>query len=86
MKCLGCPLKYVGQTGRAFHTRYREHIKASRSNNGNSEYPNHILNSGRSYGTTTDTMDIVRKEKKGKRFNTLEKYHIYIKEGKTDYT
>jgi hypothetical protein len=35
MKCLDCPLKYIAQTGRAFHTRYKEHIQAIRSNNGN---------------------------------------------------
>jgi hypothetical protein len=28
MKCLDCPLKYIGQTGRAFCTRYREHTLA----------------------------------------------------------
>jgi hypothetical protein len=28
LKCLDCPLKYIGQTGRAFHTRHREHILA----------------------------------------------------------
>jgi hypothetical protein len=26
LKCLDCPLKYVGQTGRTFKTRYKEHI------------------------------------------------------------
>jgi hypothetical protein len=25
LKCLNCPLTYIGQTGRAFHTRYKEH-------------------------------------------------------------
>jgi hypothetical protein len=36
MKCLDCPLKYAGQTGRAFRTRYKEHIQAIRNNNSNS--------------------------------------------------
>jgi hypothetical protein len=26
MKCMDCPLKYIGQTGRTFNTRYKEHI------------------------------------------------------------
>jgi hypothetical protein len=43
MKYLGCPLKYIGQTGRTFHTRYKEHIHAVRNNNSNSGYSNHIL-------------------------------------------
>jgi hypothetical protein len=77
MKCLDCPLKYIGQTGRIFHTRYKEHIHAIRNNNSNSGYSNHILNTGHKYGTITDTMDIIRTHRKGKHLNTLEKYYIY---------
>jgi hypothetical protein len=40
-------------------------------------YANHILNTGHTYGIITDTMEIVEKERKGKRLNTLERYHIY---------
>jgi hypothetical protein len=36
MKSIDCPLKYIGQTGRAFHTRYKDHIEAIRNNNSNS--------------------------------------------------
>jgi hypothetical protein len=68
-------LKYTGQTGRTFHTRYKEHIQAVRSNN--SRYSNHILNKRHTYGTLTGTMDIIKIYKKGKHLNTLQKYHIY---------
>jgi hypothetical protein len=77
MKCLDCPLKYIGRTGRTFHTRYKEYTQAIRNNSGNSGYSNHILNTGHTYGTITDTMDIIKTEKKGKYLNTLEKYHTY---------
>jgi hypothetical protein len=77
MKCLNCPLRYVGQTGRTFKIRYKEQIQAIRNNNSNSGYSSHILNTGHTYGTITDTMDIIRKGKKGRHLNTLEKYHIY---------
>jgi hypothetical protein len=77
LKCLDCPLKYVGQTGRAFKTRYKEHIHNIRSNNSNSGYSSHILNTGHTYGTITDTMEIITMGRKGKHLNTLEKYHIY---------
>jgi hypothetical protein len=76
MKCLDCPLKYVGQTGRTFSMRYKEHIRAV-SNIGNSGYSNHILNMGHTYGTITDTMHVIRTERKGRPLNTLEKYYIY---------
>jgi hypothetical protein len=66
MKCLDCPQKYIRQTSRTFHTRYQEHIQAVRNNNSNSGYPSHISNTGHTYGTITDTVDIIRKHKRGK--------------------
>jgi hypothetical protein len=57
MKCLDCPLKYIGQTGTSFNIRYKEHIQAIRNNNNNSGYSNHILNTGHTYWTINDTMD-----------------------------
>jgi hypothetical protein len=53
-----------GQTGRTFHTKYKEHIQAIRNNNGNSGYSNHVLNRGHAY--LTDTTKVVKIEKKGK--------------------
>jgi hypothetical protein len=77
MKCLDWPLKYVGQTGRTFNTRCKEHIHAIRSNNANSGYSNYILSTGHTCGTVTDTMDVIRMGRKGRHLNTLERYHIY---------
>jgi hypothetical protein len=70
MKCAECPKKYIGQTGRTFSIRYKEHIQDIRSNNGNTGYSNHILNTGHTYGTITDTIKIITMEKKGKNFRT----------------
>jgi hypothetical protein len=75
--CVQCPLKYIGQTERTFNTRYKEHIHDIRSNNSNTGYSNHILNTGHTYGTVTDTMEIITTGRKGRYLNTLEKYHIY---------
>jgi hypothetical protein len=77
MKCMDCPLKYVGQTGRTFNTRYKEHIHNITSNNSNTGYANHILNTGHTYGTITDIMEIIKTGRKGRYLNILEKYHIY---------
>jgi hypothetical protein len=49
---------------------------ASNYNNGDSGYSNHILYEGHKDGTTTNTMDIVRIQRKGKHLNRLEKYQI----------
>ena len=77
MKCLDCHKEYIGQTGRKFNTRYKEHIHDIRTNNSNTGYSEHILNTGHAYGTIENTMDIIATSKKGQYLNTLENYHIY---------
>jgi hypothetical protein len=74
---MNCPMKYIGQTGRSFNTRYKEHIRDIKNNNSKSGYSNHILNTGHSYGNVTDALEIIKIERKGKHLNTLERYHIY---------
>jgi hypothetical protein len=64
MKCMECPRRYVGQTGRNFSIRYKEHTHDIRSNNSNTGYSNHVLNTGHTYGTITDTMEIKQQGKK----------------------
>jgi uncharacterized membrane protein len=56
--------------------RYTGHIQAIRNNNGSAGYSNHIWNTEHTYETITDTMDIIKTEKKEKHLNILEKYHI----------
>jgi hypothetical protein len=76
---MDCPLKYIGQTGRTFKTRYREHTQAIQNSNSNSGYSNLMLNTRHTYGNMADTMKILKMEKKRKHTKTLEKYHIYIR-------
>jgi hypothetical protein len=73
------PIKYVGQTGRTFNTRYKEHIQNIRSNNSNSGYSNHILNTGHAYRMITDTYHGYYNNKgEGKIFKYITKVsHIY---------
>jgi hypothetical protein len=67
MKCNSCQRKYVGQTGRNFRTRCREHTQAIRSNKPISTYAQHAYS----------TMDILHIERKCPMMNTWERYHIY---------
>jgi hypothetical protein len=78
MECVDYPLKFIGQSWGVSSTRYEEHIQAIRNNNSSSIFSNHILNTGHTYGTLMDTMDITMIGKKGKYVNNLEKYCIYI--------
>jgi hypothetical protein len=60
MKCMDCPLKYMGQTGCTFKSRYKEHIQAIRNNNSNSGYSKHILKTEHTYGSITDMMKALK--------------------------
>jgi hypothetical protein len=77
MKCMVCPLNYVGQTGRNFERRYKEYIQAIRNNNINLGYSKHILNTRHAYGSITNIMDSIKTDEEGRNLNTLERYHIY---------
>jgi hypothetical protein len=76
LKCTDCPLQYIGQTGRSFEVRFKEHIRDIRNNKSTSGYVQHILDTGHAYGKMND-MDIMKIQEKGKHLNTLEKYHMY---------
>jgi hypothetical protein len=77
MKCKDCHKKYLEQTGRKFKTRYKEHIHSIRTNNTNTKYAEHILETQHTYGPITDTMDILHIEKKGRLMNTWEQFYIH---------
>jgi hypothetical protein len=77
MKYMDCPRQYIGQTGRSFKTRFKEHIRAIKHNTDSSTYSQHILNIGHKHGNMEDTMDIINVTHKGRFMNTIEKFHIY---------
>jgi hypothetical protein len=59
-------------------TRYKEHVQAMRNNRPDTGYCRHILDTGHAYGSIENTMAIIRKAKKGKFLNSLEKCHIFL--------
>jgi hypothetical protein len=77
LKCNTCPLKYIGQTGRTFKSRYNEHIYAIKRNKPNSKYVEHILDNGQTYSTINKTLDVLHTKKKGRMLDTLERDYIY---------
>jgi hypothetical protein len=68
---------YTVKTGRSFKTRYKGHIRAIQYNMENSTYAQHIINTGHTYGSIQNTMEILHTTQKGKYMNCLEKFHIY---------
>jgi hypothetical protein len=77
LQCMDCHRQYIGQTGRNFKTRYKEHIREIRNNRETSGYVQHILETGHSFGKMNDIMEIIKIEQKGSYLNTPENFHIF---------
>jgi hypothetical protein len=81
IKCAECPKYYIGQTGRAFSRRYKEHIQSIKSNNRTSQksiFADHILASNHSYNKLENGLKILEFEKKGTKLDSKEELHIYL--------
>ena len=70
-------MRYIGQTGRSFFTRYREHYHDFKYNNRASKYAQHLLENKHSIDPIHNTMEILRFMRKSKLMDTWGKFHIY---------
>jgi hypothetical protein len=77
LECEDCNRKYVGQTGRSFHTRYKEHKGDFDNNYHKSLFAKHLLEEGHSMQPMESCMKILEYKGKSQKLNTLERYHIY---------
>jgi hypothetical protein len=77
LKCNSFPLKYIGQTGCNFRTRYSEYIQAIHYNKTASKYAKHILETGHAYGTIENTLTFYSMRKRALKWIHLN-YNIYI--------
>jgi hypothetical protein len=63
-KCIDCPRQYIGQTGRNFKRRYREHIRYIRNNRNTSGYVQHILETGHAFGRMSGIVEVIKIKQK----------------------
>ncbi|KAK5639993.1 hypothetical protein RI129_010804 [Pyrocoelia pectoralis] len=77
LNCNSCPSFYIGQTGRSFRTRFKEHFNAIKRNNMDhpSSMAEHILSTGHSFDYKQD-FKILHRVNKGYLLNTLENFEI----------
>jgi len=81
IKCSDCDSFYVGQTGRSFRTRYREHIQALKSQNltsMKSTFAEHIMQSNHKYTNIDQNMEVLDYEIKGNKMNCKEDFYIFL--------
>jgi len=60
LTCLDCNKAYVGQMGRSFTHRFKEHKNAFRSNSTTANYTKHALEHSHPFGPIQDTMQILQ--------------------------
>jgi hypothetical protein len=70
-------MKYIGQTGRPFHIRFRQHYTDYKYANNKSKFAQYVLEEGNSFGPMADVTDVLHVAKKGRMLNTLERFCIY---------
>jgi len=73
-----CNNVYVGELGRSINVRHKEHIRYIRTNNPLSAYALHTSWNRHEYGTTADTLQLLKTCQKGTRMNCCEALYIQI--------
>jgi hypothetical protein len=69
----------VGQTGRNFTTRFKEHKNAFRTGNQSNRFAKHLMENLHHFGQMQNTMTILHLQDKGRLLNTIENFYIYSK-------
>jgi len=65
-------MKYVGETGRSFQTRFQEHYRDFKYNNDKSKFAMHLLGNRHSTGQIDDGMEVLYITKKGSTMDTTK--------------
>jgi hypothetical protein len=78
LKCANCPLRYVGQTGRTFEVRFKEHIRDITNNGQSSKFAQYILDTTHEYDNIENTLEVLYIGKKVERL-IRKKGSIFIK-------
>ena len=77
LKCPTCNKIYIGQTGRSFSIRYREHKHDFKYMIHKSKFAQHLLEEDHSFDTMENVMEVIRFANKGRMMDALEKFYIY---------
>lgn len=73
LNCGSCSKSYIGQTGRSFKTRIKDHYDSFTKNNKHSTYADHLRTENHNFN---NDFDILHLEQKGLKLNLLESLEI----------
>lgn len=75
--CGDCPSSYIGQTGRTFKTRFKEHLPDPKSSLQKSNIAQHLIDYNHSLNPIDNSLKILHYCNKARLLNTLEEYEVY---------
>ena len=75
-KCNACNNAYIGQSGGSITIRHKEHTQLHKTNNPISACALHILNNRHEYGTSEETLELLKPCNKGTRINCWEALYM----------
>jgi hypothetical protein len=75
--CGDCDKFYIGQTGRRFEDRFKEHLPRRNILHNKSTYAQHLIDCGHNYGSFSDSLEPLHFCGKGRYMDALEEYEIY---------
>jgi hypothetical protein len=70
-------MKYVGQTGRPFKVRFREHLHDFKYGKRKSKFATHLLDNGHSIGPINNVMETLHITDKGRMMEILQRFYIF---------
>jgi len=83
LSCGTCPAEYVGQTGRSFQTRIKEHLRSSRLEHDNkSAFGTHLKTTKHSF-STDQNFKVLHPLNKSKKLDILENIEIAISQSRS---
>jgi hypothetical protein len=71
LTCHNSNKKYIGQTGRPFHVRFKEHVLDYKYTNNKSNFAKHFLENKHSFNSMENSMEILHTTSKGRMLNTI---------------
>lgn len=77
INCNDCNKFYVGQTGRSFEKRFKEHISDIQKTEPKSNFAQHIKSEKHTYTDYNSNLTILHRIRKGQTLNRLEELEIY---------
>jgi len=77
LACPDCNKRYIGQTGRPFAIRFKEHERDFQNNCKKSLFAKHLIEQQHHFPPIDEGMSILEIQRKSKKLHTLEQFHIY---------